>query len=775
MLCLLFFSATMFSQECICCGMALDGKEKTPLAYVTIQLLRLTDSTLYAGAITGEQGKFLIDRLQSGNYLCRISYVGYIQKDTIVSIREKHITDLGKIELFPNQIHLSEVIISAQAPVSVKLDRTVYQVDNAMLIKSTSASELLSKIPELQVNKTTDNVIIKGKEKTTVMLNGVLSPVSLNLKAINPQEIDKIEIITAPASEYGTDIDGIVNIVLKEEVNIGYYFSLFGTWCANPWNRTSAGTTLLYGTKKIRYTFAYWYSFDNGKSQFDSIYRKTSENSDNYFVYKMLTNPEKRHKQNHFIENAMDFYCNSNNYFHFFTRHNIMSSSVIDRSNAVKTYFPVNLSDTLCSLYKNETRYNTGDYTLFYRKKFDNDDHKFTVNFNFHHLYSTDNAQYVENQHNALLQNTEVSRNDNTILSRYSVNLKPDYYCSLSKKITLNSGVLGYYQSFKNDYQDGGFSDISYRYSTLKNHFYVDLLFRSSNFGLRIGNKAEWYFAYMKLQQKVKYVSYLPSLALSQKINDEHTLRFNFRTVNYYPNIWILNPYLVYSADSMTAWGGNPQIQPSTQRYLALEYLWKNGVFSLNANVSFQNLHNEIMYESHVNQFNILVFSPNNIKGKNMVASYFNASLDFDFLYFSAAIKPYYEYFNNKINHRHQFDCNIDMSGEFYLPCDFEIDVYYSRYGQKMSSQGYSQTASTLDLYLSKKFLKHKMIVEIGYSGLICPDTKNTVIDVTNLYQWQQEHINYAGLNINVRYAFHQGKDYKVEQIEKFIENESRK
>ena len=218
---LFFAGATTFAQNNSCSGQVADSISGEPLAYVTVQLLKMSDSTLYAGAITDGQGSFSIQNLMRGDYLCRFTYVGYQKKDVMVNIQEKRATNLGKIELLPAQIMLPELSVNAQAPVTVKIDRTVYQIDSALLSKVTTSAELLSKMPELHVNKVSETVSIKGKENTTVMLNGVLAPTEVKLHSINPQDIDKIEIITVPASEYGTDVDGVVNIILKEDINAG--------------------------------------------------------------------------------------------------------------------------------------------------------------------------------------------------------------------------------------------------------------------------------------------------------------------------------------------------------------------------------------------------------------------------------------------------------------------------------------------------------------------------------------------------------------------------
>jgi hypothetical protein len=760
----------VFAQNYSCSGLIIDSVSREPLSYVTVQLLKFPDSILYAGAITDGQGKFSIQNLVRGNYLCRISYVGYQKKDINVTFQEKRAVNLEKIELIQAQILLPEISINAQGPVNVKIDRTVYQMDSSLLSKVTTSAELLSKMPELQVNKTMETVTIKGKENSTVMINGVLLPNgAANIRSINPLDIEQVEIITAPASEYVADIDGIINIILKEKINDGVSGRVFGYWCAPPWNRTEVGMNFQYGTDKIRYTVSYWYSFDNWKSQSDTTYRESTDKGENFTIYQSREAPDKRKMHNHFIENNLEFYINKNNYLNLFTRNNVMTYSSINRFYATQKYFN-HLSDTIFSLSINEENYNTGNYTLFYRKKFNKNNHRFTANFNFHHLYNTDNFQYKEAENDDSLPFSSYTRKENTKISRYSYNLKLDYYNPISKKIDFSTGALGYYQNFFNNYRDGGFSDTIYNYSTLKGHYYADIVFRLQNFALRIGNKIEGYFAYIENVSCAEQLSYLPSLAVSQKINNAHTLRFNYRAVNYYPNVWILNPYRTYSADSLTAREGNPNIKPATQHDFSLEYQYRKGITTLETNASYQYRHNDFMYESELDQQNILVYRPININGKNRFSFYVNTSFDFDFLSLSGSINPYYEHFNNRNDYRKNFSCNIDVSMEFYLPYDFGIDIYFYYYGKRFTSQGYTQYAPMLLLEITKKLFKKSVSLDIGYSGLFFPDHRITVTEQPDLYQWQQYSVNQTGFWINFRYFFQKGKEYRTERIEKYME-----
>ena len=80
-----FFLATMFA---LTCGMATaqslavhgtlrDAKSGEPMAFTNCVLLRTMDSTFVAGSTTNDRGAMRFEAVAAGEYLLRISAVGY--------------------------------------------------------------------------------------------------------------------------------------------------------------------------------------------------------------------------------------------------------------------------------------------------------------------------------------------------------------------------------------------------------------------------------------------------------------------------------------------------------------------------------------------------------------------------------------------------------------------------------------------------------------------------------------------------------------------------
>ncbi|MDR0364435.1 MAG: TonB-dependent receptor family protein [Bacteroidales bacterium] len=767
------YSFSLSAQNALCQGEVRDALSNEPIPYATVRLLNTLDSTLYAGCITDETGRFLMKKLQKDNYLCCITYVGYLPVCIPVSTIEKQNFDLGKINLSLSNDLLQEVVIEGTMQIRKMIDRSVYQIDSAILAHAAKTSDIFKKIPEVYVNSAGE-IAIKGKNATMIMVNGILSPEKENIKSIDIHDIENVEIITAPSSEYGTEIDGIINIILKEKMKAGYYFNIGGSWWSLPFNRVAVGGAFRYNSEKIRYRFSANYSYNSPKKQWDSIYRENFDENDNLSVYQSIDIPQKKIEQNIFIDNNLDYYINKNNFLHFSSR-NVFFPNTIKTQGFATNSMNNALINSISSFTDKDTDYNTGNYTFFYRRKFNKEHQLFSSNFNFYHMTTANNSKYEEIKLENAPYSSPHSRNTTEKANRYSYNLKVDYYHPISQKVSFSTGVLGYYQMFFNDYQDGGFSDTTYKYSDLKAHAYLDFSFNFNDFGFRIGNKIESFFTYLKNVPEINQTSYLPSIMVLKKFGATQSLSLSYRAVNFYPNVWILTPYVTYSADSLTAHSGNPNIKPGKLHNVSLNYVFRKGVTYLQLGALYQYMQNAFSNESSIIEQKTLLYKPVNISGKNKFSLEVIPSLDFDFLIIETTLTPYYEYFQANNDHRKNFNFDLSLSVYWYLPYDFEFDVDFTYKGKALTSQGCTKQYPEIDFYLSKTFLKGNMEVNISYSGLFFSTAIINVIEQDYFYQWMKEDNTMRGFSIGLSYRFRKGKEYQIENIQKYQDNDLKK
>ena len=58
-------------------GTVLDKEDDSPVMQATVQLLSLPDSTMAAGNVTNNNGRFSL-QVRPGKYVLKVSYVGYL-------------------------------------------------------------------------------------------------------------------------------------------------------------------------------------------------------------------------------------------------------------------------------------------------------------------------------------------------------------------------------------------------------------------------------------------------------------------------------------------------------------------------------------------------------------------------------------------------------------------------------------------------------------------------------------------------------------------------
>jgi len=113
-------------------GRVFDRADHLPLAYATITLHSLPDSSLLTGVLSDVEGRFVLSGIKKGSYVLRISFVGYYPVKLPLLIGELNNNyDVGKIELDNSASQLDEVVIQGKkAAISADLDRKTFTVED---------------------------------------------------------------------------------------------------------------------------------------------------------------------------------------------------------------------------------------------------------------------------------------------------------------------------------------------------------------------------------------------------------------------------------------------------------------------------------------------------------------------------------------------------------------------------------------------------------------------------------------------------------------------
>ncbi len=220
-----------------------------PLGSATVMLLQRKDSSLVNFSRTNEKGAFSFRNIKKGDYLLKITYVGFIPLEKDIVFGDKELIDLGTLRLKPITKELFEVVIkTARAPMSIKGDTIEYNPASFKVPPGSTVEDLLRKLPGVQIDQN-GNIIAQGQQVQKVTVDGKrffgddpkMATKNLPAEAINKVQIfnDKTEQSKVTGVDDGKQ-EKTVNLQLKDSFKKGGFgkvtagVGLDGNNSANP-------------------------------------------------------------------------------------------------------------------------------------------------------------------------------------------------------------------------------------------------------------------------------------------------------------------------------------------------------------------------------------------------------------------------------------------------------------------------------------------------------------------------------------------------------------
>ena len=149
----------------------IDGDTKEPAINATARLLK-SDSTFITGTITDVNGVFSIKAPNDGDFVLKISSVGFDPIVKAVSIKQGKNVNLGKLKMNPSAVMLDQATVKAYgSKVTVKKDTFIYNVDAYRTSEGSVIEELVKKLPGAEVDDD-GKITINGKEVTKILVDG---------------------------------------------------------------------------------------------------------------------------------------------------------------------------------------------------------------------------------------------------------------------------------------------------------------------------------------------------------------------------------------------------------------------------------------------------------------------------------------------------------------------------------------------------------------------------------------------------------------------------
>ena len=187
-------------------GKIVDSKTGEGLEYANISVTNAKWNKVVEGTISGQNGKFSMTGILTGDYILKINYLGYKAKEVEFKLTKKDPDiNLKEISLEVSSELLSEITIDEQKPIyESKLDKIIYNAESDDSGASDDATDVLRKAPLLSVDFD-GNVELRGSKNIKFLLNGKASSfltgdLATALQMIPADEIKSVEIITTPGA-----------------------------------------------------------------------------------------------------------------------------------------------------------------------------------------------------------------------------------------------------------------------------------------------------------------------------------------------------------------------------------------------------------------------------------------------------------------------------------------------------------------------------------------------------------------------------------------------
>ena len=467
---------------------------------------------------------------------------------------------------------IQEVLLKSQKKKQFS-DHANYTFDKEALEKARHSKDLLTTLPELQLDPISNTVTsIKGG-KILFLINGIEASDN-QIKSIAPTNVVRVEYFDIPPTRFVTRADTVVNIVTRNPEK-GYSYGA---------DITSAFITgFVNGSAYGNYT--------KGKNDFGLEYNINLRDYDNRIVDKIyeydLNNVRYRsaeQQKDHFgytDQNITARYTNAETgKYAFQAKLNLNTSDSFSNGNGQSVFSQGNLQNEHVTVHNRASNYLNPTLDLYYSKNIGKKD-ELSLNLVGSH-YDTNSTQFDREW--ILNSNQDVFNNDMILKAKQNGIVAEVAHSHSFEKGKLNSGYRISNNSISNDLQNlAGNSNYTVNY--LQQYLYTEYSGKKDKFTYRLGlgltnihNKSaettfdEWAFT--------------PKIVLGYQLKNNQSIRFSSSYIPQSPSSDALSSNVVQVVPNIVR-TGNPYLKSQHSFGNNLVYSFNSKYFDLNANAFY--------------------------------------------------------------------------------------------------------------------------------------------------------------------------------------------
>jgi hypothetical protein len=578
-------------------GLVIDGAGK-PLEFVTILLVKSTDSSLVKGSSSTTTGRYEIENVEKGTYLITTSMLGYEKVySKVFSLQENQLTySVPALTLREDVKVLAAIEVKATKPfIEQQVDKTVLNVENSLVSAAGNALEVLEKAPGVLIDVQNERISMKGREGVLIMIDGKPTYLSttevINLLRSTPSNsIHSIEIITNPSAKYdAAGNSGIINIRLKRN-NSQYGINgnlIFGGGYGK-FPKANTGISLNMRQGNLSMMGNYTYDHREGFSAI-AIERHFPDNPATALVKQSGYRPNQT--DGHTFKLGADYFMGKKNTF------GILLNGMINQDKATIRNENQVFNDAVV-LQSVSRMINSTDRQM----------HRIAANINYKHTFDSTGREITADTDYSVVR---IHPQDNLTTSFFNASdeeiapallqrttppsqvyiraAKADYVHPVNKQTRVEAGWKSSYVTSDNDVRFEQLAESTWQVDRDRtNHFlyketihaaYINSNTAWTKWAVQLGLRGEHTHSIgnsVTLNRVVDrtYVNLFPSAFVTYTIHEKHQMRYSYSRRIDRPNYLNLNPF-IYIMDPYAYYQGNPYLNPQYTNALQVAYIWK--------------------------------------------------------------------------------------------------------------------------------------------------------------------------------------------------------
>ena len=721
-------------------GLVLDKGGDYPLEYATISVY--ADDKLITGTVTDLDGRFSL-QLPARIVRLEIEYISYEP----LTVNELTIAKGGEIGPFYLQADaevLETVEVTAErSQVQMQLDKKVFNVGRDINSRAGNAQDVLDNVPSVTVD-IEGNVELRGNGNVRVLINGRPSGVggvrgANALRSIQASQIERIEVVTNPSARFEAEgMAGIINIVLKKNRAEGFNAS-FDVQAGYP-KLAGLGANLNYRKGKIN-----WFANLSGRNN-----RAPGSGSSNRIFTNGQTPSRTTQERRQFrggtqgsFQGGIDYSPTDNDNL----TASIQYEKAEDNNDQVLLFEDYDLNNVVFRgierLEDEIEKENELSYNLSYTRQFSKG-HTFKTDFQYADQSEDEASDFINNIFNGPIPEPRNNPDDVTLERAANVEgetryrYQADYERPLWENGKFETGILGNWRTVTNDFnvfkEENGTLVLDPRLSNellyTENIYaaYATLGSSFNDWSISGGLRVEYSDIKTELLDTDEvnprdFTNVFPSLFISRKLNDVHSVQVSYSRRIRRPRFFELNPFLTFS-DNRNVFGGNPDLNPEFTDSYEFNHIAYLGEITLSSGAFFRHTTDVIQRIVIVDDNESARTIPANVATQESYGLEMNISgpitpwlqLTMDGNLFGFTLKGQYE--------GEVFDTD-DIAGRgratllFKLPSSIDAQVRYAHRGASENVQGRRRAINTIDIGLSRDILSGRGTVTFNVRDLL--------------------------------------------------------